>query len=68
MKAVGVPVHVEPTRGGTDGSQLSFMGLPTPNLFVGGMNFHGPYEVAVIGWMEKAVRVIVEMIKRFGEQ
>ena len=68
MKAVGVPVRVEPTRGGTDGSQLSFMGLPTPNLFVGGMNFHGPYEVAVIGWMEKAVRVIVEIIKRFGEQ
>lgn len=66
MEALKIPPKVEVTRGGTDGAQLSFMGLPTPNLFVGGMNFHGPYEFAVVGWMEKAVDLIVEIARRFA--
>src|SRR5690606_527055 len=44
MRAVGVEPVIKPVRGGTDGSQLSFMGLPTPNIFTGGENFHGKYE------------------------
>ena len=68
MKALDIPAKVEVTRGGTDGAQLSFMGLPTPNLFVGGMNFHGPYEFAVVGWMEKAVKLIIEIVRRFAEE
>ena len=66
MEALKIPPKVEVTRGGTDGAQLSFMGLPTPNLFVGGMNFHGPYEFAVVGWMDKAVELIVEIARRFA--
>lgn len=51
--------NTEPIRGGTDGSQLSYMGLPTPNIFTGCGNFHGPYEYASIDVMEKAVQVII---------
>ncbi|MFF5513192.1 peptidase T [Staphylococcus capitis] len=51
--------NTEPIRGGTDGSQLSFMGLPTPNIFTGCGNFHGPFEYASIDVMEKAVQVVV---------
>ncbi len=51
--------NTEPIRGGTDGSQLSFMGLPTPNIFTGCGNFHGPFEYASIDVMEKAVQVMV---------
>ena len=54
-----IPANTEPIRGGTDGSQLSFMGLPTPNIFTGCDNFHGPFEYASIDVMEKAVEVIV---------
>lgn len=54
---------IQPIRGGTDGSQLSFMGLPTPNLFAGGHNFHGPYEFACVETMEKAVQVILKIIE-----
>ena len=54
-----IPANTEPIRGGTDGSQLSFMGLPTPNIFTGCDNFHGPFEYASIDVMEKAVDVIV---------
>lgn len=56
---LGIPANTEPIRGGTDGSQLSFMGLPTPNIFTGCDNFHGPFEYASIDVMEKAVRVII---------
>lgn len=54
-----IPANTEPIRGGTDGSQLSFMGLPTPNIFTGCDNFHGPFEYASIDVIEKAVDVIV---------
>ncbi|MGB5654873.1 MAG: peptidase T [Robiginitalea sp.] len=61
MKAVGVPPIIKPIRGGTDGSQLSFMGLPCPNIFAGGHNFHGKYEYIPLQSMEKAVEVIVKI-------
>ena len=59
MKECGVTPVVKPIRGGTDGARLSYMGLPTPNLFTGGHNFHGRYEFIPIPSMEKAVEVIV---------
>ena len=58
MEAVGVKPNVKPIRGGTDGAQLSFKGLPCPNIFAGGLNFHGRYEFAPIQNMEKAMKVI----------
>lgn len=61
MQETGVPPKVEPIRGGTDGAQLSFKGLPCPNIFAGGVNFHGPYEFVSIQVMEKAVNVIVKI-------
>ena len=54
---------IQPIRGGTDGARLSFMGLPCPNLFTGGHNFHGPYEYIPISSMEKSVKVIVAICK-----
>lgn len=61
MEAVGVKPNVKPIRGGTDGAQLSFKGLPCPNIFAGGLNFHGRYEFVPIQNMEKAVNVIVKI-------
>lgn len=61
MKAVGVEPHVKAIRGGTDGAQLSFKGLPCPNIFAGGLNFHGRYEFVSIQSMEKAMNVIVKI-------
>lgn len=61
MKSVGVEPIVKPIRGGTDGARLSFMGLPCPNIFAGGLNFHGRYEFVPIPSMEKAVEVIVKI-------
>jgi tripeptide aminopeptidase len=52
---------VKPIRGGTDGAVLSFRGLPCPNIFAGGINFHGPYEFVPIQSMEKATRLIVKI-------
>lgn len=63
MRNVGVEPHVVPIRGGTDGAQLSFKGLPCPNIFAGGLNFHGRYEFVPIKSMEKAMEVIVEIAK-----
>lgn len=63
MRAVGVEPEVKAIRGGTDGARLSFMGLPCPNLFTGGHNFHGRFEFAVVDTMEKAVRTIVEIVR-----
>ena len=63
IKACGVEPLVEPVRGGTDGARLSFMGLPCPNIFAGGMNFHGRYEYLPIKSMEKAAEVIVEIAR-----
>ena len=53
--------NTDPIRGGTDGSQLSFKGLPTPNIFTGCANFHGPFEYASIDVMEQAVHVVVNI-------
>ena len=61
MQAVGVAPKVKPIRGGTDGAQLSFRGLPCPNIFAGGVNFHGPYEFVSIQSMERAMQVIVKI-------
>ena len=61
MQEVGVAPKVRPIRGGTDGAQLSFKGLPCPNIFAGGINFHGPYEFVPIQSMEKAMQVIVKI-------
>lgn len=61
MEAAGVKPNVKPIRGGTDGAQLSFKGLPCPNIFAGGLNFHGRYEFVPIQNMEKAMNVIVKI-------
>ena len=61
MQETGVPPKVEPIRGGTDGAQLSFKGLPCPNIFAGGVNFHGPFEFVSVQVMEKAMQVIVKI-------
>ena len=67
MQDSGVPPKVEPIRGGTDGAQLSFKGLPCPNIFAGGVNFHGPYEFVSVQVMEKAVEVIINICKITAE-
>jgi len=67
MQEVGVPPRVEPIRGGTDGAQLSFRGLPCPNIFAGGVNFHGPYEFVSIQSMEKATQVIIKICELTAE-
>ena len=61
MQQCGVAPRVKPIRGGTDGAQLSFNGLPCPNIFAGGVNFHGPYEFVSVQTMEKAMQVIVKI-------
>ncbi|NDW11800.1 peptidase T [Bacteroides sp. 214] len=67
MEAVGVKPNVKPIRGGTDGAQLSFKGLPCPNIFAGGLNFHGRYEFIPIQNMEKAMNVIVKIAELVAE-
>lgn len=67
MQEAGVPPRVEPIRGGTDGAQLSFMGLPCPNIFAGGVNFHGPYEFVSCQVMEKAMQTIINICKITAE-
>ena len=61
LKACGLVPQTIPIRGGTDGSRLSFMGLPCPNLGTGGHNFHGPYELISVQAMEQAVLVIAKL-------
>ncbi|MBD5265561.1 MAG: peptidase T [Bacteroides sp.] len=68
MKNVDVTPKVQPIRGGTDGAQLSFKGLPCPNIFAGGLNFHGRYEFVPIPSMEKATQVIVEIARLVAEK
>lgn len=67
MERAGVKPLVQPIRGGTDGAQLSFKGLPCPNIFAGGLNFHGRYEFVPIPSMEKATATIVEICKLVAE-
>lgn len=68
MKDAGVTPKVQPIRGGTDGAQLSFKGLPCPNIFAGGLNFHGRYEFVPVPSMEKATDVIVEIARLVGRK
>jgi len=67
MEAVGVVPDIRPIRGGTDGARLSYMGLPTPNIFTGGHNFHGKYEFIPTFAMEKSVEVIVKIIEIYAK-
>lgn len=68
MKTLGIEPNIVPVRGGTDGSQLSYMGLPTPNIFTGGENYHGKYEFISAENMEKATQVIVEIVKSMEQK
>ncbi|MGL5647826.1 MAG: peptidase T [Clostridium sp.] len=68
MKMADVVPTIKPIRGGTDGARLSFMGLPCPNIFTGGENFHGRFEYVVVESMEKAVETIVNIAKLYGEK
>jgi tripeptide aminopeptidase len=68
MVNLGIDPIVRPIRGGTDGSQLSYMGLPTPNIFTGGENYHGRYEYVSVDTMIKATNVIIEMAKLFEQR
>lgn len=68
MKELGIEPKIEPIRGGTDGARMSYEGLPTPNLFDGGYNAHGPYEFAVVEEMELAVQTIVKIIERYARK
>lgn len=67
MEMEGVKPHIQPIRGGTDGANLSFMGLPCPNIFAGGLNFHGKMEWVPVESMQKASNVILNIIKLFAE-
>ena len=67
MEMEGITPHIQPIRGGTDGANLSFMGLPCPNIFAGGHNFHGKMEYVPLESMEKASKVILNIISLFAE-
>ena len=67
MEMAGIKPHIQPIRGGTDGANLSFRGLPCPNIFAGGLNFHGRYEWVPVESMEKASRVILNIISLYAE-
>ncbi len=68
MEMAGVKPRIQPIRGGTDGANLSFKGLPCPNIFAGGMNFHGKYEWVTLENMQKASAVILNLVKIFAEK
>ena len=63
MKQCGIPARVKAIRGGTDGAQLSFMGLPCPNIFAGGLNFHGPHEFLPVPSLRRASELVVKIIE-----
>lgn len=66
MEMEGITAHIQPIRGGTDGANLSFMGLPCPNIFAGGLNFHGKMEWVPVESMQKASAVILNILKLFA--
>ncbi|MBQ2001734.1 MAG: peptidase T [Bacteroidaceae bacterium] len=68
VKSVGVEPKVKAIRGGTDGAQLSFMGLPCPNIFAGGLNFHGPHEFCPVQSMQKSMMTVVNIVKIVAER
>ena len=67
MEMAGVKPHIQPIRGGTDGANLSFKGLPCPNIFAGGLNFHGKFEWVPLESMQKASAVILHIVHLFAE-
>lgn len=68
METVGVTPKMKPIRGGTDGARLSFMGLPCPNIFTGGHNFHGKFEFLPVDSLQKSAETVVEIIRRVGQK
>lgn len=68
MKNLGIQPIIQPIRGGTDGSQLSYMGLPTPNIFTGGENYHGRFEYVSADTMVQAVHTIIEIVKLYEQK
>ncbi len=68
MEKLNIKPNIKPIRGGTDGSQLSFMGLPTPNIFTGGENYHGRHEYISVDNMVKATHVIIELVQLFEQE
>jgi len=68
MKEIGIKPLIKAIRGGTDGAQLSFKGLPCPNVFAGGLNFHGPYEFVPVPSMEKARDLIIKVVEKTAEK
>ena len=68
MEEIGIKPLIKAIRGGTDGSQLSFKGLPCPNIFAGGHNFHGKYEYVPVESMIKATEVIVRIAEKVSEK
>ena len=64
MKECGIEAYAVPIRGGTDGANLTYMGLPCPNLGTGGYNFHGPFEYVSLTMMKKQVEVLLKIIER----
>jgi tripeptide aminopeptidase len=68
MEEVGVTHKVQPIRGGTDGDQLSLKGLPCPNIFAGGLNFHGRFEFLPIPNMEQAMKTVVKIVELVGKK
>ncbi len=67
MKSIGITPQIKPVRGGTDGSRLSFMGVPTPNIFTGGTNFHGRYEWVSLDGMQKSFETLVVLTKEWAK-
>ena len=67
MEMAGIKPRIQPIRGGTDGANLSFKGLPCPNIFAGGQNFHGKMEWVPVESMQKAAQVILNIIGLFAE-
>lgn len=68
MEELNIVPIIKPIRGGTDGARLSFMGLPCPNIFTGGYNFHGRYEFIPISSMKKGKELVLKIIENLEEQ
>nr|SUY22597.1 peptidase T [Clostridioides difficile] len=68
MEELGIKPRLVPVRGGTDGARLSFNGLPCPNIFTGGLNFHGKNECIPVSSMEKATKLIVRIAEKYAER
>ena len=66
VRKAGLTPHVKPVRGGTDGAHLSFMGLPTPNVFTGGYNYHGRYEWVSLDGMNKSAEVLLNLAQEWA--